>query len=120
VKLLLDEMFSPAIADHLRQSGHDVVAVKERPDLVQRADSYVFDAAQAEGRVVVTENVRDFRQIAQEESGGRPSHAGVIFTTERAFFRGSRGAIGRLVEALAVVVGSDQPMEGVEVWLKPV
>jgi hypothetical protein len=31
--LLLDEMFSPAIAAELRQRGHDVIAVADRADL---------------------------------------------------------------------------------------
>jgi len=32
LKLLLDEMFSPAIAADLRGRGHEVVAIKERPE----------------------------------------------------------------------------------------
>jgi hypothetical protein len=112
-------MFSPSIAEQLRLRGHDVVAVKERPELQQRTDAEVFAAAQLEGRAVVTENVRDYRELAYFEGSSAAPHAGVIYTTERAFFRGSKGAIGRLVEALDVVLNSEQATEGLEVWLRP-
>jgi hypothetical protein len=37
-RLLLDEMFSPAIAAELRELGHDVIAVADRADLRARSD----------------------------------------------------------------------------------
>ena len=37
-RLLLEEMFSPAIAAELRERGHDVIPVADRPDLRAKAD----------------------------------------------------------------------------------
>jgi predicted nuclease of predicted toxin-antitoxin system len=41
VRLLLDEMYPRRLAEQLRDSGHDVVAVVEVPDLVSREDAEV-------------------------------------------------------------------------------
>jgi hypothetical protein len=38
LKLLLDEMYTAAVAEQLRQRDHDVVAVAERADLRQRVE----------------------------------------------------------------------------------
>ena len=63
VRLLLDEMFSPAIAADLRQLGHDVIAVADRPDLRSKSDEEIFAWASAEKLWLLTENVKDFRPI---------------------------------------------------------
>lgn len=39
--LLLDEMFSPRVADQLQQRGHDVLALVADPDLRALADAEV-------------------------------------------------------------------------------
>jgi predicted nuclease of predicted toxin-antitoxin system len=62
-RLLLDEMFSPAIAAELRELGHDVIAAAVRPDLRAKSDEEIFAWASAERRWVLTENVKDFRPI---------------------------------------------------------
>ena len=50
VKLLLDEMFSPAIAAELRVLGHDVIAVADRPDLRSKSDEEIAEADEASAR----------------------------------------------------------------------
>ena len=62
-RLLLDEMFSPAVAAELRALGHDVIAVADRSDLRAKSDEEVFAWASAEKRWLLTENVKDFRPI---------------------------------------------------------
>ena len=62
-RLLLDEMFSPAIAAELRDRGHDVIAVADRPDLRAKSDEEIFAWASAGQRWLLTENVKDFRPI---------------------------------------------------------
>ena len=110
VPLALDEMFSPAIAAALRDLGHDVVAVAERPDLRAMTDDAVFAWAAGQGRWLVTENVKDFRPILlQALQAGSPIQ-GLVFTTSRAFPR-SRKNPGPLIQALHawLLAGPPQP-----------
>ena len=88
MKLLLDEMISWRIAAELRKRGHDVVAVKrDRPELERQPDGTVLEAAAAEFRAVVTNNVRDFRVAhARTLARGEP-HYGVIYTFDRSLPR---------------------------------
>ena len=74
MKLLLDEMWAPAIAEALRDRGHEVVAVAERGDLRGLPDEAIFDAALAEGWVIVTENVVDYRPLAADAMRAGRSH----------------------------------------------
>lgn len=81
MKLLLDEMWPPAIAAELRERGHDAVAAAERPDLRGRPDEVVFAAALEEARAVVTEDVADYRSLASAAvRAGRPCLP-LIFTS---------------------------------------
>ena len=91
VRLLLDEMFSPVVAADLRQLGHDVIAVADRPDLRSKSDEEIFAWASAGKRWLLTENVKDFRPIMLRAlSAGAPG-CGLLFTSSRAFPRsGSR------------------------------
>ena len=66
MKALLDEQLSLQIAVLLRQTGHDVQAVTERPDLLGRSDRIIFEVASDEGRAVITNNIKDFRPLAAE------------------------------------------------------
>lgn len=81
MRLLLDEMNSWRIAAELRSRGFDVVAVKrDRAELEQRQDPTVLQAAAAERRAVVTNNVRDYR-VAHEQAQARgEKHYGLIYT----------------------------------------
>ena len=102
MKLLLDEMHAPAVAVELRARGHDVVAVKERPELVGLADPDVLTVATREGRAVVTENVKDFAILHQRLTAAGAHHAGLVFTHHRRFPRAARNHVRGLSEALAV------------------
>ena len=117
MKLLLDEMFAPAIAAELRRRGYEVVAVAERADLRGQADALVFAAAWAEGRCVVTENVGDYRLLAAEASrAGRPC-PGLIFTSNRQFPRHVPRTTGRMVTALSELLSQDRELASLEHWL---
>lgn len=117
MKLLLDEMWRPAIAEQLRKRGHDVQAVAERSELRSQADTVILATAHAEQRAVVTENVRDYRILAAQVMQGRRSHSGLIFTTNRAFPRSDRRTVGRLVLALEHLLSEDGEQENLEWWL---
>jgi hypothetical protein len=99
LKLLLDEQFPPDIAARLRERGHDVVAVCERPDLVGSDDEALLGLALAEGRALLTNNVRDFIRIAPRWAGEGRSHHGLVFVSDRTLRR-SRDTIGAYVRAL--------------------
>ncbi|TAK33447.1 MAG: hypothetical protein EPO21_12780 [Chloroflexota bacterium] len=117
MRLLLDEMWPPEIAVQLRQRGHDVIAVAERPDLRGQPDTVVFAAAQAELRPIVTENVIDYRPLAAHELRRGNCHAGLIFTTNRRFPRHDSRTTGRMVAALAVLLSMDLDVGNLEHWL---
>ena len=84
--LLLDEMFSPALAEYLSTDGFDVIAVAGHPTLGAAPDAVVAAWAAGSDRRVVTENVRDFvPQLAITEPPLR-----VLLTSSRRFPRSRR------------------------------
>ena len=117
VRLLLDEMFAPAVAAELREPGHDVIAVAEQPELRAKTDEDIFAWACAAKRWVLTENVKDFRPILLRAlQSGLPA-CGVLFTSSRTFHR-SRKNPGPLIRALHAWLSEEPPAPSVtESWL---
>lgn len=111
-------MWPPAAAEALRERGHDVEAVAER-DLRTGSDAAILAAARAEGRIVVTQDVGDFRRLAAAEVRAGRIYPALILTDKRSWPRGSRRATGRLVRALDALLRSGETIEG-EHWLTPV
>jgi hypothetical protein len=99
IRLVLDEMFSPAIAAALRDLGHDVIAVAERNDLRAMTDEEVFAWATVQRRWLLTENVKDFRPILLRALEAGTSITGILYTSSRAFPR-SRKNPGPLIQAI--------------------
>lgn len=118
MKLLLDEMWSPVVAQQLRLRGFDVVAVAERPELRTKLDEIIFATAQDEGRVVVTENIGDFRRIALEALQRGIVHRGLILTTNDRYPRRDSRTLGRVTTALLEVLTGLDDLSGIEWWLK--
>ena len=116
MKLMLDEMWPPAIAEALRDRGHQGVAVAERRDPRGRPDQALFEMAQAEGWVVVTENVVDDRPLAAAAMRAGRAHPALIFTSNRAFPRANRRTAGRFVAALDAFLTTRDEISG-EHWL---
>jgi predicted nuclease of predicted toxin-antitoxin system len=114
LRLLLDEMFPSLIARELRSRGHDVVSVHESPGS-GASDEQVLDHAGSEGRAIVTENVRDYRPLAETLLAAGESHSGVVFTTSKRWPRTNPGA---LIAALDELLTStpEQPINS-ELWL---
>ena len=111
-------MLPPSVARALRERGHDVEAVVERPDLRTRPDLAILAAARSEGRVVVTEDSGDFlRRAIAEAAAGRP-YPPLVLTSNRRFPRGNPRTEGRLVTALDALLASGAEVEG-EHWLQP-
>lgn len=85
MKLLLDEMLSPDIAEQLRRRGYDVVAVQERRELWGTSDEDLLRVvAFRENRVIVTVDLQDFLPIhAQVLSEGAHHHGFLAASPER-------------------------------------
>ena len=121
MKLLLDEQYSPRIAEQLCARGHDVTAVVAQPALAGLADWRLIAAAREDDRALLTENVGDFLPIAAELARTGMAHAGIILANGRRFPR-SRDGMGRLVEALhdlLVAHLQDDALADRVVWLGP-
>jgi hypothetical protein len=119
VKLLLDEMLSPAIARELRSRGHDVEPVAGHPDREALSDPDVLTLARAEHRAIVTNNLRDFRPLHHEAiTPGGAGHFGMIFMPSA--YRRTRADTGRIIAALEVILARYPGDEGLldgEEWL---
>lgn len=111
-------MWAPAIATQLQQRGHDVIAVVELAALRSKPDVFIFATAQSENRVIVTDNVEDFRDLAHKELQGGGSHAGLIFTSNKRFPRHDPHSTGQLVRALDDLLSRDIEMVNLEYWLR--
>ena len=114
MRLLLDEMYPAVVAEQLRARAHDVVSAHE-PEykrLEGAPDEEVFAAALAEDRVLVTENVPDFRRLEADALARGEAHAVLVFTSNRQFPRGEPGTTGRFVEALHTLLTGCSTLRG--------
>ena len=93
-------MYPAAIADSLRASGYDVVAVQEEEVLRELSDEALFAAAQAMGRAIVTENVKDYVPLDARAHAQNEPHHGLVFTTNRSFPRHREAFIGAMARGL--------------------
>lgn len=118
MRLLLDEMHAPAVADALTADGWDVVAVAADPSLRGTADEELLAHATAEGRALVTENIVDFAVLATLWAGEQRPHAGLIVTNPKRFNRAASSYPGNLVVALQALL-EDPPAIGASAswWL---
>jgi predicted nuclease of predicted toxin-antitoxin system len=119
MKLLLDEMYAPTIAEEIRARGRDVASVHDPEYRTEgEPDEEVWAAALATDRVLVTENVRDFRRIETNALARAQPATRLIFTTDRQFPRGDPATIGRLVTALDALLAAE-PDLATSLFLKP-
>jgi predicted nuclease of predicted toxin-antitoxin system len=116
-RLLLDEMFSPALAAELSKLGHDATAVADQPDLRSKSDEEIFAWASTQQRWLLTENVKDFRLIMLRALQAGPLGCGLLFTSRRTFAR-SRKNSGSLIRALDAWLTAGPPAPPLtESWL---
>jgi Domain of unknown function (DUF5615) len=114
--LLLDEMFSPAIAIDLTAHGIDCRAVVGDPVLPALSDLEIFQAALAEGRVLVTSNVPDFESLRRAHEAAGIEVPGLICTSDLTFAR-TKAYVSRLGTALAAAaVGHEAARGGGVLW----
>ena len=86
MRLLLDEHFSYLIAQALRADGYDVQAASEI-GLTGMPDERLFEIAAHMGRVLVTNNIRDFVLIEREWAAAGDVHHGIIYTDDSSVSR---------------------------------
>jgi Domain of unknown function (DUF5615) len=121
VRLCLDEHYSAHIAKALRERGHDVSAVQERPELRGLGDRELLATLQTERSALLTENVADFMPLVQDLAARGEDHRGVVFSSPSSMPRGT-GTIGDFVEALARLLGERPAEDGLlnqVSWLQP-
>ena len=117
--LLLDEMFSPAIAGGLAARGIDCRAVAADALLRALSDLEIFEAALLDNRVIVTNNVVDFESLRRARDAAGGAIPGLIYTSDLTFPR-TRAYISRLTAALAAAAtGHETARHGGVLWLRP-
>lgn len=119
MKLLLDEMLSPAIARELRSRGHDVEPIVGVHDREGLSDFEVLALARAERRAVVTNNLRDFRPLHHQAiTPGGAGHFGMIFMPGN--YRRALADTGRIIAALEALLEQypgEEDLANGEAWL---
>jgi hypothetical protein len=105
VKLLLDEVYGPALAAALRDKGISAVTVAEFR-LAGRSDIDVFTAAADGGYAILTENVSDFARISGQHLAAGRHHFGVLIALSSRFSR--RPAGRNAIVAAVVALEADQ------------
>lgn len=98
-RLLLDEMFSPLVAQILTTRGIDCIAVGSDPILKGRPDHALLQFAADQKRVIVTADIRDFELARAERRSRRLANPGAIWVSSAAFGT-DRRLVGRLADAL--------------------
>lgn len=111
MKLLLDEMHAPGIADTLTEESFDVAAVAAQPALRGMTDEDLMTYATNDERALVTENVVDFMPLAAQWAGAGRAHTGLIFTNPKRFNRASLAYPGSVIAALGEFL-TDPPITG--------
>jgi hypothetical protein len=103
--LLLDEMFSDAIAARLRAKNHDVSSVVVDQDLAGLPDDQLLAEAAAAGRALVTANIKDFLPLDSRYRVSGRSHAGLILVSTKTFPQ-NRSYPAALTDALLALLDS--------------
>lgn len=117
--LLLDEMFSPAIAADLSARGIDCRAVAADPVLRALSDLEIFQTALAEERIIVTNNVQDFESLRRAQEAAGNEVPGLIYTSDITFPR-TKAYASRIGASLAAAAaGNEAARRGGVLWLRP-
>lgn len=99
MKFLVDEMFSPQVAQRLADLGHDALHVRDI-GLAGATDDEVLRFASREGRVVVTENAVDFVTMLDAAVGAGEVPPPVVLALKRTLPASAGGTAHALPERL--------------------
>jgi predicted nuclease of predicted toxin-antitoxin system len=114
LKLLLDQMYPPALAEALRAGGIEASTVAER-GLAGRSDPDVLAAVAADGYALLTENVADFARIAAERLTAGEHHPGLLIALSSRF---SCRPSGITTIAAAIRAVADEALDDRVVYLE--
>ena len=92
------------------------MAVSDRYELRGRDDVDLLAGAAADGRAVVTRNLRDFLPLDSQWASQGRWHAGIVCVAYKKFPEDA-SFIGRLTEALAAWADSHPQIEGTYTFL---
>lgn len=98
MRLLLDEMYPPALAAALTAGGVNAVTIIEL-GMAGTPDPDVFAHAVTDHRAMLTENVSDFVAIAAQHSTSGAHHPGLLIALSNRFSR-RRAGYRRLIAAI--------------------
>lgn len=112
--LLLDEMFTDDIAQQLRTKGYDVISVVADPALVGLPDDRILAYATAEGRALVTANIKDLVPLDARYRAADQPHAGLILVSTKTFPQ-NRGFPSAVTTALAALLSGIAKIESAQV-----
>ena len=117
-RLILDEHYSAAIAQALRDQGHDVVASVASDELRGVSDPELYRHATQTGRRIVTENIKDFRPLLLAATAAGTPAAPLLLVPPRRFPRGRGDRTAAIVAAIAAwLKRPDVDPRPVEDWL---
>ncbi len=83
--LALDEMLPPTLAAALNAAGCDAVALSADPAMRGTPDAEVLEWAAAHGRILVTDNIRDFVRLSNAWAALGRTHSGMLLLSSRTF-----------------------------------
>jgi hypothetical protein len=115
--LLLDEMFSDAIAQQLLAKGHDAASVVAYPALVGLPDDQIIAYAAAEGRALVTANIKDFMPLDSRYRAAGQAHPGLILVSTKTFPQDRSFTIAITAAFEALLGGTDKVQPGQVLFL---
>ncbi len=94
-RLYSNENFPFPVVEELRRLGHDVLTIQETGKANQEfPDELVLQTANADGRIVMTINRKDFNRLHQRNS----EHSGIIICTADLDFAGQARRIHEALE----------------------
>ena len=100
-------------------AGPDCRAVVADPVLRALSDLEIFQAALAEGRVLVTNNVPDFESLRRAHEAAGDGVPGLIYTSDLTFPR-TKAYVSQLGAALAAAAADRETARcGGVLWLRP-
>lgn len=105
----------PRVGAELEKMGHDVRAVDQEKELEGLPDDVLFELAVSEGRILVSQNAKDFLQIVGRRAPER-SHPGLILIPYTIRLGNFGAIVSRLQEMLSSTSQEDR-VDRVE-WMK--